>query len=120
MSARIPLPVTKMAVTDVCKAEMREAQSLLKIVLRVDESKDGWKGRRSHLPVDTVKGGTSPFDVAASTAEATRNGTYVSNSTVWPKYMVDMAKLEATPVKSRAIWFIRQKEMAERELREVK
>jgi len=118
MSARIPLPVTKMAVTDVCKAEMREAQSLLKIVLRVDESKDGWKSRRSHLLVDTVKGGTSPFDVAATTAEATRNGTYVSNSTVWPKYTVDMAKLEATPVKSRAIWFIRQKEMAERELRE--
>jgi len=94
MSARIPLPVTKMAVTDVCKAEMREAQSLLKIVLRVDESKEGWKSRRTHLPADTVRGGTSPFDIAMTTADATRNGTYVTQDTVWPKYTVDMAKLE--------------------------
>ena len=68
--------------------------------------------------MDTATGGASPFDAATITAERTRNGTYVGKGTVWPAYKVDMAKLEATPVRSRAIWFIRQKEMAERELRE--
>ena len=46
LSARVPMPVAKMAVTDVCKAEMREARSLLKVVIGVDGGKDGWKERK--------------------------------------------------------------------------
>jgi len=58
MSARIPMPVVKMAVTDVCRSEMRESQSLLRVVLAVDDKKA--KGKK-FTPVDTALGKTSPF-----------------------------------------------------------
>ena len=38
------MPVVKMAVTDVCRSEMRESQSLLRVVLAVDDKKAKGKG----------------------------------------------------------------------------
>ena len=118
MSARIPLPVARMAVTDVCKAEMREAQSLLKVVLRIDEGKRSLRIRKSGLLMDTVRGGVSPFEEAAKAAAMGQNGEYVSSKTMWPNFNIDLKKLEANPIKTRAVRFVRQREIAERELRE--
>ena len=112
MSARIPMPVVKMAVTDVCRAEMREAQSLLKVVLAVDSKNSKTK---KAVPVDTVMGKSSPFDAFA---KPTTRGVYVTKQTVWPTFKVDWEVMNRTPVTTRGAWYIRQKERAEKELQE--
>ncbi|GMH87954.1 hypothetical protein TL16_g11017 [Triparma laevis f. inornata] len=119
MSARVPMPVSKMAVVDVCKAEMREARSLLKVVLRVDESSEGFQSRKkkSGNKFDTTKGGTSPWDEAVDVGEKGKHGEYVNTNTVWPKFKPDMEVLNRTPVSGKAVWYMRQREIHEKELR---
>jgi len=112
MSARIPMPVVKMAVTDVCRAEMREAQSLLKVVLAADSKKIKTK---ISVPIDTVLGKSSPFDVFA---KSDTRGVYVTKETVWPTFKVDWDVMNRTPVATRGDWYIRQKVRAEAELQE--
>lgn len=119
MSARVPMPVSKMAVVDVCKAEMREARSLLKVVLRVDESSEGFQSRKKKNgnKFDTTKGGTSPWDEAVDVGEKGKHGEYVNTNTVWPKFKPDMEVLNRTPVSGKAVWYMRQREIHEKELR---
>ncbi|GMI05596.1 hypothetical protein TrVE_jg1086 [Triparma verrucosa] len=118
MSARVPMPVSKMAVVDVCKAEMREARSLLKVVMRVDESKEGFRERKKkNKKFDTTKGGMSPWDEAEEIGERGRHGEYVGKDTVWPKFKPDMEVLNRTPVSGKAVWYMRQRELHEKELR---
>ena len=119
LSARIPMPVSLMAVTDVCRSEMSESQSLLRIVLRVDTSKE--KVPRGTLKVDTSKSGWSGIEEAGYVADRTMKGKYVTRTTKWPSTTVgrvDVAKMNSMPLAVRPSWYLKIRETKERELRE--
>ena len=148
MSARVPIPISRMAVTDVCREEMREANAMLKVVLRdknapaahggggvggsvgnknnalAPQGGGGRRARPSSLQgvygpsgtSDVRDGSSDPFAFARDVANRTANVTYASATTKWPKFVVDMETLSRTAVTVRGAWYLRQKEVAEKQL----
>ena len=72
---------------------------------------------RSLQAVDTATGGISPWHHAEQVSELVQGGSYVSKNTVWPQFKPDMEVLNRTPVPGRPVWFLRQREIHEKEVR---
>jgi hypothetical protein len=112
------MPVSKMAVTDVCQSEMRESQSLLRMVLKIDR-----RSAQATKPLvlqTTARGGRSGFEEEEGRVKVTSGppkGAYVTKDTVWPTLAIDVSRLAAQPVAVRGAWFLRQREQSEKQLR---
>ena len=139
MSSRIPVPVARMAVTDVCRAEMREARALLRIATSANggaggaaggggagnsgggqnSGKNGSSVGSGARVVDTSRGGRSSFEETRIVTTKTLKGGYVTKQTVWPNRTLatlDVAALSKQPLATRGTWFLGQRQAAEREL----